>query len=161
MVGRRDSQATPGQRTGARSARLRLAGLGFAAAALLGAAAWSAASWSQDVNFFRIGTGATAGTYFPVGSIIASAISNPPGSRECERGGSCGVPGLIAVAQSTSGSVDNVEGIANGTLESGFSQADIAYWAYTGTQIYRTRGAVPKLRAIANLFPESVHLVVS
>ena len=116
---------------------------------------------AQDAGFFRIGTGATAGTYFPIGGIIASAISNPPGSRECERGGSCGVPGLIAVAQSTSGSVANVEGIASGNLESGLSQADIAYWAHTGTEIYKRRGAVSNLRAVANLFPESVHLVVN
>ncbi|MCG8355965.1 MAG: TAXI family TRAP transporter solute-binding subunit [Kiloniellales bacterium] len=134
-----------------------LVALSLCAAVLLSAVTAQA----QDVIFFRVGTGATAGTYFPIGGLIASAISNPPGSRECERGGSCGVPGLIAVAQSTSGSVANVEGIASGTLESGLSQADIAYWAHTGTEIYRKRGQVPKLRAIANLFPESVHLVVS
>ena len=56
---------------------------------------------AQDVNVIRIGTGSTAGTYFPIGGLIGNAISNPPGSRPCDRGGSCGVPGLIAVAQST------------------------------------------------------------
>jgi hypothetical protein len=70
------------------------------------------------------------------------------------------VPGLIAVAQSTDGSVDNVEAIAAGTLESGFSQADVAYWAYHGTGTFAEQGAMPQLRAIANLYPESVHLVV-
>jgi uncharacterized protein len=34
---------------------------------------------AQDVTFFRIGTGGTIGTYFPVGGLIANAISNPPG----------------------------------------------------------------------------------
>ena len=120
----------------------------------------AATSQSQDINFFRIGTGSSAGTYFPIGGIIASAISNPPGSRECARGGSCGVPGMIAVAQSTHGSVVNVEAIANGNLESAFSQADIAYWAYNGAGVYADKGAVAKLRAIANLYPESIHLVV-
>ncbi len=115
---------------------------------------------AQDVTFFRIGTGSSVGTYFPIGGIIASAISSPPGSRECQRGGSCGVPGLIAVAQSTNGSVDNVEGIASGNLESGFSQADVAYWAYHGTGTFADSGALPQLRAIANLYPEAVHLVV-
>ena len=52
---------------------------------------------AQQPLFLRIGTASTAGIYFPVGSLIASAISSPPGSRECERGGSCGVPGLVAV----------------------------------------------------------------
>ena len=109
--------------------------------------------------FFRIGTGSTGGTYFPIGGIIASAISSPPGSRPCDRGGSCGVPGLIAVAQSTEGSVANVESIANGRLESGFSQADIAYWAYNGEHIFDNREPLRDLRMIANLFPESVHVV--
>jgi len=122
------------------------------------AAIWGVAA--QEVTFFRIGTGSTAGTYFPIGGIIASAISKPYGSRDCDVGGSCGVPGLIAVAQSTRGSVDNVVGIAEGRFESGFSQADISYWAYKGEGIFAARGPVQNLRTIANLFPESVHVVV-
>ncbi len=114
---------------------------------------------ADEISFFRIGTGSAIGTYFPVGGLIASAISNPPGSRACQRGGSCGVPGMIAVAQSTEGSVANVEGIGAGSLESGFSQADVAYWAYTGSGIYEDKGAIENLRVIANLFPESIHLV--
>ena len=128
----------------------------------------------EDITFFRIGTGATSGTYFPIGGLIASAISNPPGSRACDRGGSCGVPGMIAVAQSTEGSVANIEAIAGGELESGLSQADVAHWALTGTKVFakkkKAKGKNNKdknkkplgetLRAIANLFPENVHLVV-
>jgi TRAP transporter TAXI family solute receptor len=115
---------------------------------------------AQDIRFFRIGTGSTAGTYFPVGGLIASAISSPPGSRDCERGGSCGVPGLVAVAQSTRGSVDNVRQIAEGSIESGFSQSDVAYWAYYGEELFHEGGALTSLSAIANLYPETIHLVV-
>lgn len=121
---------------------------------------WSLGLLAQDVTFFRIGTGSTAGTYFPVGGIIASAISKPPGSRECGAGGSCGVPGLIAVAQSTEGSVANVMGIAKGTLESGLSQTDISHWAYRGEGTFKDTGPITNLRTIANLFPEAVHVVV-
>jgi TRAP transporter TAXI family solute receptor len=53
-----------------------------------------------------------------------------------------------------------VAAIASGSAQSGFVQSDIAYWAYTGTAIYEGRPKVDQLRAIANLFPESVHLVV-
>lgn len=131
-------------------------------AALL--AAWAVAlgepSASQEMQVFRIGTGGTAGTYYPIGGLIANAISNPPGSRPCEKGGSCGVPGLVAFAQSANGSVANVEAVGAGTLESGFSQADVAFWAYTGTGIYEGKGRIANLRVIANLYPESVHLVV-
>ncbi|KGJ08237.1 hypothetical protein EQ718_09715 [Paracoccus versutus] len=100
----------------------------FAIAAGLGQAATA-----QEIAFFRIGTGGTAGTYYPIGGLIANAISNPPGSRACEEGGSCGVPGLVATALVTSGSVGNVKAIDGGSLEAGFSQSDVAYWAQTGT----------------------------
>ena len=121
---------------------------------------FAAGAVAQEITFFRIGTGSTAGTYFPVGGIIASAISSPPGSRGCDRGGSCGAPGLVAVAQSTRGSVDNVRQIRDGSLESGFSQSDVAYWAFNGEELFEEEGAVSSLRAIANLYPETMHLVV-
>lgn len=114
---------------------------------------------AQQMKFFRIGTGGTAGTYYPIGGIIANAISNPPGSRPCEKGGSCGVPGLVAIAQSANGSVANVNSIKSGALESGFAQSDVAYWAYTGTGIFEGKGKVENLRVMANLYPESIHVV--
>ena len=114
----------------------------------------------QDVTYFRIATGGTVGTYFPIGGLIASALSNPPGSRLCDDGGSCGVPGLVATSVASNGSVANVAAIGSGSAQSGFVQSDIAYWAYTGTSIYEGRPKADSLRAIANLFPESVHLVV-
>ena len=127
-------------------------------AALL--ALFAASAFAQASQFFRIGTGSTGGTYFPIGAILASAISNPPGSRDCERGGSCGVPGLIAVAQSTSGSVENVRALSAGTLESALSQADVAFWAYHGRHTFAESGPIKNLRAIANLYPEMIHIVV-
>jgi TRAP transporter TAXI family solute receptor len=114
----------------------------------------------QDITFFRILTGGTVGTYFPIGGLISNAISNPPGSRPCNDGGSCGVPGLVATSVASNGSVANVAAIAAGTAQSGFVQSDIAYWAYNGTGIYQGRPKVDGLRAIANLYPESIQLVV-
>lgn len=116
---------------------------------------------AQEQRFFRIGTGGTGGTYFQIGGAIASAISSPPGAPECQRGRICGVPGLIAVAQATQGSIDNVQAIAQGKVESGLVQADIAGWAWRGTRMFQKTGKVEQLRAIASLFPESLHLVVS
>ena len=89
-------------------------GLGLGAVALLGRSAFA-----QVPAFFRIGTGGTAGTYYPIGGIIANAVSNPPQ--------------LVLTAQAWNGSVAKVNAIASGGLESGLSQADVAYWAYTGT----------------------------
>ena len=66
---------------------------------------------TQEMRFFRIGTGGVAGTYYPIGGLIADIISSPPGARPCDKGGSCGVPGLVAIAQSSNGSVANVDAI--------------------------------------------------
>jgi TRAP transporter TAXI family solute receptor len=114
---------------------------------------------SEEITFLRIATGGVGGTYYPVGGLIAQAISNPPGSRPCDKGGSCGVPGLVAVSQSSHGSVANIEAIATGQVDSGFAQSDVAYWAYTGTTIYLETGKVSGIRAITSLYPESIHLV--
>lgn len=125
----------------------------------LAAAVFAVPAVAQDLKFFRIGTGGTAGTYYPIGGLLANAISNPPGSRACDAGGSCGVPGMVATAVASNGSVGNVNAIMGGALESGFAQSDVATWAYTATGIWEGRPAADKLRAIANLYPESLHLV--
>jgi TRAP transporter TAXI family solute receptor len=111
--------------------------------------------------FMRTTTGPTSGTYFPVGGVVATAISNPPGSRECRRGGICGVPGLIAVAHSSPGSVANVENLEAGLVEAAFCQNDVAHWAFTGQNKFEASGPVNSLRAITRLFPEPVHIVVA
>jgi len=125
----------------------------------LGTALAGSQAFAQDITFFRIGTGGTAGTYFPIGGLIANAISNPPGSRTCADGGSCGVPGVVATAVASNGSVANVNAINSGSMQSGFTQSDVAYWAYNASGIYEGRPKVDTLRAIANLYPESFHLV--
>jgi TRAP transporter TAXI family solute receptor len=114
----------------------------------------------QDIRYFRIGTGAPETSYFPIGGVIASAVSNPPGARECDQGGSCGVPGLIALAQTTNGSIDNLNQIAAGSLDSGLCQADIAAAAANGRPPFDGDHAMPGLRAIASLYQEGVHVVV-
>jgi TRAP transporter TAXI family solute receptor len=115
---------------------------------------------AQEMKFFRIGTGGTAGTYFPIGGLVANAVSAPPGSRACEAGGACGVPGLVAIAIAANGAIANVNDIQAGRLEAGFTQSDVAYWGFTGTGVFEGRDKAPNLRGIANLYPETVHLVV-
>jgi TRAP transporter TAXI family solute receptor len=126
----------------------------------LGLLAAGRARAQTEARFFRIGTGGPTGTYFPIGSLIADAISRPPGSPPCALGGSCGVEGLVAAALTTMGSVDNVQRVALGELESGLVQADVAWWAYSGTGIFAEDAGAPELRALASLYPETLHLVV-
>lgn len=109
-----------------------------AATALLGAA--------QAQQFFRIGTGGTAGTYYPIGGMIANAVSQPGK--------------IIVTAQASNGSLANVNGIAGGAMESGFSQSDVATWAQTGKGLFEGKPSIAELRLIANLYPETIHVVV-
>ena len=115
---------------------------------------------AQDMMFFRIGTGGAAGTYYPVGALIANIISNPPGSRPCDKGGSCGVPGLVAVAQSSEGSVANIEDVNGGFIESAFCQSDIVFSAYHAYGLFEGRKPLTNVRLIANLYPETVQILV-
>jgi hypothetical protein len=117
----------------------------LAAAASVGALGLTGSPALAQQKFFRIGTGGTGGTYYPVGGMIANAISTDK---------------INVSAVATNGSVANVNGIVGGSMESGFSQADINAWAYTGTGIYEGKPKIEELRVIANLFPESVHVVV-
>lgn len=129
------------------------------AAVIGGAAILATTAHAQTPTFFRIGTGGAGGTYFPIGGTIANAISAPPGSRPCDKGGQCGVPGLIAIAQSTNASVQNNAAVQNGELEAGMTAADVLLSMYSGTGKFEGKPH-PKLRVIANLFPEDLHLVL-
>jgi len=128
-----------------------------AAAPLLGAGVVRAQPVIE--RHFLIGAGPIGGTYFPVAGLMATAISNPPGGRPCEAGGNCGVPGLVADVLATQGSVENLRKIADGGMDSGMAQADVATAAYKGEDTFTGR-ALTGLRAMANLFPETVHVVV-
>ena len=129
------------------------------AGAVLLAAAGAPPAQSQTPEFFRIGTGGVDGTYFPIGSLIAEGIAGVGEGADCAPSDGCGVAGLIAVPQVSNGSVANVEGVAAGELEAGLAQADVVEWAYTGTEIFAAKGKLSGLRAVANLYPESVHIV--
>jgi TRAP transporter TAXI family solute receptor len=109
-------------------------------------AATAFVSAAQAQQFFRIGTGGTAGTYYPIGGMIANAVSQPGK--------------IIVTAQASNGSLANVNGIAGGAMESGFSQSDVATWAQTGKGLFEGKPSIAELRLIANLYPETIHVVV-
>ena len=125
-----------------RSKRMVRAGL----AAMLAVGALLLATQASAQQYLRIGTGGTAGTYFPIGTLIAGIVTQPQK--------------VLATAQASNGSLGNVIAVHSGALETGFSQADVATWAKNGTGIFEGRPRLPGLRLIANLYPESVHVVV-
>jgi len=133
---------------------------GLGCASLLFLVLLCGAAAETETRFFRIGTAATGGSFFEVGGVVASAISRPVDGPACGHGGGCGVPGLVAVAQATQGSIENLRLVNSGQIESGFAQADLAAMAYSGTGAFADDGPMPKLRVIGSLFPEALHVVV-
>jgi TRAP transporter TAXI family solute receptor len=129
--------------------------------AAAGLAAAHGEAGAEDARFVRIGTGSVTGTYYPIGTLIAGALSSPPGARACGEAADCGVPNLILVVEASKGSVANVEAIREGRFETGFAQSDVAYGAYSGTGVFAGQSPAPELRALASLYLESVHLVVT
>ena len=68
--------------------------------------------------------------------------------------------GVLKVeVRATSGSIANVNAMASGNVASGFAQSDIAAWHYSGTGIVRPQFKLGKLRLMAGLYPENIHVV--
>ena len=136
------------------------AGVLVLAASLLSGSAIDRA-FAQDIAYFRIGAGAPGSTLYDLAGQIAGAISNPPGSRQCDNDGPCGVEGLIGLAQTTVDPVDGLQSVEDGLMESAIVCADIADAAVQGTGPFKKSGALTDLRAIANVGQLVLHVMVA
>ena len=122
---------------------LRLTGLAAAAAATLGAAPAMA-----QQKFVSIGTGGVTGVYYPTGGAICRLVNK---SRKKH--------GIRCSAESTGGSIYNINTVRNGELEFGVAQSDWQYHAYNGTSKFKDKGAFKKLRAVFSVHAEPVTIV--
>ncbi len=96
--------------------------------------------------FINVGTGPVGGTYYPVGSAMAKIWTDS-------------VPGMKASAQSTGGTRNNIQLLADGDAEIAFADG-LYYDAYNGKGHYE--GNPQKfLRALAPLYPEAIHILVA
>ncbi len=114
-----------------------------------------------ETSFFKIASGNIAGSYFATGEKLAEIISHPPGSERCSGTLRCGPSGMFAVAHNSDGAVVNIRAVASGSLDSGLAPADLLLDAYEGKGLFAKDGPLTTMRLIANLYPESLHLVVS
>ena len=122
----------------------------LAVGAVLAAAAvfFTGCNGNSDVEgkkFLNIGTGGTAGTYYPIGGAIAEVLDKE-------------IPGMSANAQSTGASVANVNMLGDGTIDLATVQNDIAYYAANGTEMFVDK-KVNGLKGIAALYPETCQFV--
>ena len=117
------------------------------------ALAASALSWvvpaqvsAQD--FVSVGTGGVTGVYYPAGGAICRLVNKDRKNH-----------GVRCSAESTGGSVYNINTVRSGELEFGVAQSDWQYHAYHGTSKFKDQGAFKKERAVFSLHAEPFTVV--
>lgn len=95
-------------------------------------------------QFISLATGGTAGTYFPLGGAMAEIWNK-------------NIPKMNAAAQSTGASVANINLLKGGKVDIIFVQNDVAYYSYSGTELFKDKYA--DLRGLACLYNETIHIV--
>lgn len=106
------------------------------------------ASLSAQQKFISIGTGGVTGVYYPTGGAICRLVNK--GRKE---------HGIRCSAESTGGSIYNINTIREGELEFGVAQSDWQYHAYNGTSKFEEHGKFEKLRAVFAVHPEPVTVI--
>ncbi len=133
---------------------LRMAALAVCIALFCGSTAAA-----QQPRLFRIGTGGRAGVYYPLGKLIAQAVTGIAKERTGADEGPGPMAGFIGVAQSSGGSAANLRALAAGEIEAALAQADVAAWAYGARHDFAGEDRLRDLRAVASLYPEKLQIV--
>jgi uncharacterized protein len=115
------------------------AATGLAGTSLLGVEAFA----QQQVNI-SIATGGTGGVYYPLGGGMANVLSKA-------------LPGYVASARVTGGSVANMQLIGSKQAEVALTQVDAAYDAIKGLDKFV--GNVVPARQLMVLYPNRMHVV--
>ena len=102
-----------------------------------------------DQRFITIGTGGVTGVYYPTGQNICRLVNRDQDTH-----------GMRCNAESTGGSVFNLNSIAAGEMDFGVAQSDWQHHAYHGTDRFEDQGANPELRSVFSLHPEPFTVVV-
>lgn len=95
-------------------------------------------------EFVNIGTGGTAGTYFPLGGAFAEIWN-------------ANIKGINATAQSTGASVANVNLLKEGKVEAVIIQNDVAFYAESGSVLFTE--TISDIRGAACLYSEPLQCV--
>ena len=103
---------------------------------------------AAEQQFVSIGTGGVTGVYYPTGGAICRLVNK----NRKEHGIRCS-------AESTGGSIYNINTIRAGELEFGVAQSDWQYHAYHGTSKFEDKGAFENLRAVFSVHPEPVTII--
>ncbi len=99
-------------------------------------------------RFISIGTGGVTGVYYPTGGAICRLVNKDRKEH-----------GIRCSAESTGGSIYNINTIRGGELEFGVAQSDWQFHAYNGTSKFEEQGKFDNLRAVFSVHPEPVTIL--
>jgi hypothetical protein len=106
-----------------------------------------AAEEPAETVFVNIGTGGTAGTYFPLGGAFAEIWNN-------------NIPGVNATAESTGASVANINLLKDGKVEVVIVQNDIAMYANEGMKMFEG-DTFENLMGLCTMYSEPLQIVTT
>ena len=101
-----------------------------------------------ETVFINIGTGGTAGTYYPLGGAMAEILK-------------ANIPGVNATAESTGASSANINMLNQGEIELALVQYDVSFYAELGIELFEEQVKIEGLRAIATLYPEVCQIITT
>ena len=105
-----------------------------------------AASVFASTTYINIGTGGTAGTYYPLGGALAEIWNN-------------NIKGVNATAESTGASVANINMMQKGDIEVATVQNDTAYYGENGVELFKEK--IPAIRGLACLYSEPIQCITT
>jgi TRAP transporter TAXI family solute receptor len=105
-----------------------------------------AAGVASAVTFVNIATGSTGGSYYPLGAAMAKIWND-------------NIDGIKASAQSTGGTVNNIQLMGSGEADAAFMDG-LYYYAYLGKGKYEGNPQ-EYIRALVPLYPEPIQLMVA
>lgn len=98
-----------------------------------------------EQQFVNIGTGGTAGTYFPLGGAFAEIWNQ-------------NIPGVNATAQSTGASVANINLLKDQKVEVVIVQNDVAWYTESGAEMF-DGNAYADIKGLTTLYSEPLQII--
>lgn len=97
-------------------------------------------------TYINIGTGGTAGTYYPLGGAFAEIWNS-------------NIKGVNATAESTGASVANVQMLGKGDIDVAIIQNDVASYAENGIELFKSK--VSNVKGMACLYSEPIQCITT
>lgn len=105
---------------------------------------------AKDEQIVTVGTGSVTGVYYPAGGAICRLVNR--GRKE---------HGVHCFAESTGGSIANINELRDGELGFGIVQSDWQYRAYHGDAVFANKTPFSELRSVFSLHSEMFTVAVA